>query len=249
MASATLRALDGLTVLAGRVRQGFDRLAVDHQDEMAADDDASHHRTFHLLRKRFPRTKPEAPLLVKRLPRKVESAPTTCVEDSVLDTTDAVDGMRDRLAALYPELDTRAFGVTGRVLRLAQAIDRLRAAHLSQFGLVPGDFDVLATIRRIEGERGVNPGRLLQSVLITSGGLTKRLDRLQAAGWMVRQPDPSDRRGTLVRLTPEGRDLIDRALASLLTREQELIERTLSGRQRDQTAANLRRLVLALPAD
>ena len=165
------------------------------------------------------------------------------------DATDAVDGMRDRLAALYPELDTSAFGVVGRVLRLAQAIDRLRAEHLSQFGLVPGDFDVLATIRRIEGDAGVNPGRLLQSVLITSGGLTKRLDRLQTAGWVVRHPDPADRRATLVRLTPDGRDLADRALPSLLTREREFIERTLSDRQRDQTAASLRRLVLALPED
>jgi DNA-binding MarR family transcriptional regulator len=167
----------------------------------------------------------------------------------VLETTDAVDGMRGRLAVLYPELDTSGFGITGRVLRLAQAVERLGAGHLSGFGLVPGDFDVLATIRRIEGDTGVNPGRLLQSVLITSGGLTKRLDRLQAAGWVVRHPDPDDRRATLVRLTPEGRDLIDRALPSLLTSEQEFIERTLSGRQRDQTAANLRRLVLALPAD
>jgi DNA-binding MarR family transcriptional regulator len=167
----------------------------------------------------------------------------------VLEATDAVDGMRDRLATLYPELDTRAFGVTGRVLRLAQSIDRRRAEHLSQFGLVPGDFDVLATIRRIAGDAGVNPGRLLRSVLITSGGLTKRLDRLQTAGWVDRDPDPDDRRATLVRLTPEGRDLVDRALPSLLASEQELIERTLTDRQRDQTAASLRRLVLALAAD
>jgi DNA-binding MarR family transcriptional regulator len=108
---------------------------------------------------------------------------------------------------------------------------------------------VLATIRRIEGDAGVNPGRLLQSVLITSGGLTKRLDRLQAAGWVVRHPDPDDRRATLVQLTPEGRDLIDRALPSLLASEQELIERTLSTREREQTAASLRRLVLAFPTD
>jgi DNA-binding MarR family transcriptional regulator len=167
----------------------------------------------------------------------------------VPEAPDAVDGMRERLAALYPELDSSAFGVTGRVLRLAQAIDRLRAEHLSQFGLAPGDFDVLATIRRIEDDTGVNPGRLLQSVLITSGGLTKRLDRLQTAGWVVRHPDPDDRRATRVQLTPEGRELIDRALPSLLTSEQQHIERTLSERQRDQAAASLRRLVLAFPAD
>ena len=165
------------------------------------------------------------------------------------DTTDAVDGMRDRLAELYPELDTSAFALTGRVLRLAQAVERLRAEHLKDFGLVPGDFDVLATIRRIEGDTGVNPGRLLQSVLITSGGLTKRLDRLETAGWVARQPDPDDRRATLVRLTPEGRHLIDRALTSLLSREHELVNRTVTDRQRDQAAATLRRLVSATSSD
>jgi DNA-binding MarR family transcriptional regulator len=167
----------------------------------------------------------------------------------VPESTDAVDGMRDRLAALYPDLDTSAFGVTGRVLRLARSIDHLRTEHLSQFDLVPGDFDVLATIRRIEGDTGVNPHRLLRSVLITSGGLTKRLDRLQTAGWVARHPDPDDRRATLLRLTAEGRDLVDRALPSLLASEQELIERAFTDRQRDQTAASLRRLALALPTD
>lgn len=163
------------------------------------------------------------------------------------DTPDGIDAMRERLAELYPDLDTSAFGVTGRILRLAQAIDRRRAEHLKEFELAPGDFDVLATIRRIEGTDGVNPGRLLLSVLITSGGLTKRLDRLEAAGWVARHPDPGDRRATLVRLTAEGRHLIDRVLPSLLNREHEILAEALSDRQRDQVAGSLRRLVLSLP--
>ncbi len=165
------------------------------------------------------------------------------------DTTDPIDGMRERLAELYPELDTSAFGLTGRVLRLAQAFERHRAEHLKQFDLAPGDFDVMATIRRIEGDTGVNPGTLLQSVLITSGGLTKRLDRLEAAGWLARHPDPGDRRATLVRLTPQGRELLDQALQSLLTSEREFVNGTIPQRLRDQTAATLRRLVLALADD
>lgn len=160
---------------------------------------------------------------------------------------DAVDGMRDRLAELHPDLDTSAFALTGRILRLAQSLERLRAEHLKEFGLVPGDFDVLATIRRIEGDTGVNPRRLLRSVLITSGGLTKRLDRLETAGWIGRHPDPDDRRATLVRLTSEGRDLIDRVLPSLLSREHELVAQAVTDRQRDQVAATLRQLLLALP--
>ncbi len=160
------------------------------------------------------------------------------------DTTDAVDDMRQRLSELYPDLDTSAFGVVGRVLRLAGTLEALRAEHLATFGLAPGDFDVLATIRRIEGDRGVNPGTLLRSVLITSGGLTKRLDRLESAGFVGRHPDPDDRRGTLVRLTPDGMDLVDRALTSLLTLEGELVAASLSQRQVDQVAGLLRRVVI-----
>lgn len=163
--------------------------------------------------------------------------------------SDGIDGMRERLAELYPELDTSAFGLTGRVLRLAQAIERHRSEHLKQFDLAPGDFDVMATLRRIEGDTGAHPGTLLQSVLITSGGLTKRLDRLEAAGWLARHPDPGDRRATLVRLTPQGRELLDQALQSLLTSERELVDGAIPQRQRDQAAATLRRLVLALTSD
>jgi DNA-binding MarR family transcriptional regulator len=172
--------------------------------------------------------------------------PRPTPEAAVPDSTDAVDRMRERLAELYPDLDTSAFGLTGRVLRVARALERHRAAHLKEFGLTPGDFDVLTTIRRIEGDAGVNPARLLQSVLITSGGLTKRLDRLESAQWVARGPDPHDRRGTLVRLTTQGRTMLDRALRSLLTEESELIGGAIPRRQRDQTAAALRRLALTL---
>lgn len=165
------------------------------------------------------------------------------------DTPDDVDRIRDRLAELYPALDTTAFGVTGRVLRLAQAFERSRADHLAAFDLTPGDFDVLATIRRLEGTERVNPTRLLRSVLITSGGLTKRLDRLETGGLIARRHDPEDRRGALIRLTRKGRSLVDRALPSLLTMERDLMADGLTARQLDQAAALLRRLTATVPPD
>lgn len=73
--------------------------------------------------------------------------------------SDEVGRIRDRLAALYPDLDTSAFGVTGRVLRLAKDLEGLRTDHPAAFELTPGDFDVLATIRRLEGAEKVNPTR------------------------------------------------------------------------------------------
>lgn len=165
------------------------------------------------------------------------------------DSSDEVGRMRDRLAELYPDLDTSAFGVTGRVLRLAQQFESLRADHLATFELTPGDFDVLATIRRLEGTERINPARLLQSVLITSGGLTKRLDRLEEAGLIARYRDPQDRRGALLRLTPDGTTLVDRALPSLLTMERELVAQSLSDRQLEQASSLLLRLAVSVRGD
>jgi len=159
-------------------------------------------------------------------------------------TDDAVDEIRQELAALYPNLDTVAFGVIGRILRLAGDIDNWRTDHLATYHLTPADFNVLATIRR-KGAEGINPGSVLQTLFITSGGLTKRLDRLEAAGLIERHPDPVDRRGTLLRLTEEGADRIDKAIPSLLHREAEILRSALSGRQLDETASLLRRLMLS----
>jgi DNA-binding MarR family transcriptional regulator len=122
----------------------------------------------------------------------------------------------------------------------------MRAAHLQSFDLTPGDFDVLATIRRRQDKGGLNPGQVLESVLITSGGLTKRIDRLEKAGLIERHPDPGDRRGTLLRLTPAGRKRIDQAISSLLEMEHEKVTAALGDRRVVESANLLRRLTASL---
>lgn len=159
---------------------------------------------------------------------------------------DAVDEIRQELAGLYPDLDTSVFGVVGRVLRLARNIDSWRAEHLAAYQLTPADFNVLASMRR-KGESGINPGSLLETLLISSGGLTRRLDRLEAAGLIERQPDPEDRRATLLWLTAEGTRRIDAAIPSLLEREDELVRRVLTDRGLEDASSVLRRLILSVP--
>lgn len=155
---------------------------------------------------------------------------------------DPVDKIRQRLAVLYPDLDTEVFGVTGRILRLAREIEARRAQHLASFNLSPGDFDLMATLRRTDEGEGVNPGRLLESLLVTSGGLTKQLDRLEAAGHIERHPDPGDRRATRVRLTQQGLEVIDEVLPSLLEMEGETTGSKLTASQLERMASMLRRL-------
>jgi DNA-binding MarR family transcriptional regulator len=159
---------------------------------------------------------------------------------------DVVDEIRQELVGLYSDLDTAAFGVVGRILRLARNIETWRAEHLSAYQLTPADFDVLATMRR-KGDDGINPGILLDALLISSGGLTRRLDRLEAAGLIRRHPDPEDRRATLLRLTKEGASRIDLAIPSLLEWEDEVLRQVLTERGLQETSSVLRRLMLNVP--
>ena len=81
---------------------------------------------------------------------------------------------------------------------------------VDRYGLQPGWFDLLATLRRAGAPYELNPTQLMQATMLSSGGMTKRLDRMAEAGLVERRADPTDRRGTLVRLTRRGRSTIDR---------------------------------------
>lgn len=162
---------------------------------------------------------------------------------------DAIDRIRGELAAIDVDVDTGGLAVTGRLLRLGRQIESARDRLLGQFGLSVADFDVLATLRRRAHTGGLKAKDLQASVMITSGGMTKRLDRLQAAGLIERRPDPDDRRGVVITLTSAGRELIDEVLPVLLTAETEAIRAAIgSERDRERLASLLRRLLLAADA-
>lgn len=83
-------------------------------------------------------------------------------------------------------------------------------AFFKQHGLQAGEFDVLATLRRSGTPYALTPTQLFEALMLSSGGMTNRLDRLERGGLIVRTPNPEDRRGTLVSLTEQGLELIDR---------------------------------------
>jgi DNA-binding MarR family transcriptional regulator len=104
-----------------------------------------------------------------------------------------------------------------------QLTERLVAVY-GQFGLSEGEFDVLATLRRAGAPYERAAGELADHTLVTTGGLTKRVDRLEARGLVERRAEASDARRRLVRLTPAGLDLIDRAFTAHLANEHRIIE-------------------------
>jgi DNA-binding MarR family transcriptional regulator len=158
----------------------------------------------------------------------------------------------DRLVAAWarerPDLDVRPLEVLSRVTRLARHLDRARRTAFAAHDLEGWEFDVLAALRRAGRPYVLSPGQLLGQTLVTSGTMTNRVDRLERRGLVQRMPDPADRRGVRVRLTPRGKERVDAALADLLDRERELLD-GLSRTEQETLSALLRRLVLPFEAD
>ena len=124
----------------------------------------------------------------------------------------------DRLVAAWrdarPDLDPSPLEVVGRVIVLAQHLERSVDSALEKHKLTLGQFDILATLRRHGKKGGLSPSQLLESVMLSSGGMTARLDKLAEAGLVYRKADATDRRVVVVELTAKGRRVIDAATAT-----------------------------------
>jgi len=155
---------------------------------------------------------------------------------------DGVDRILEQWAEERPDLDTEAMGVIGRIYRIAKGAGDLAEKACARFGITRGDFDVLATLRRAGAPYQLSPSALTASLMLTSGGVTGRIDRLERAGLVRRSPDPSDRRGQLVSLTEEGLSVIDDAVGAGLATQQEYLA-ALSPTKRRQLDALLRELL------
>src|SRR5690242_10085540 len=155
---------------------------------------------------------------------------------------DEVDRLLEAWRRERPDLDVTPMEVLSRVSRLARHLDRARSQAFDAHELESWEFDVLAALRRAGTPYRLSPGKLLKETLVTSGTMTNRVDRLEARGLVERLPDPNDRRGVLVQLTPAGRDKVDAAMAGLLAHERTLLG-GLSDRDQQQIARALRELV------
>jgi DNA-binding MarR family transcriptional regulator len=159
---------------------------------------------------------------------------------------DGVDEIVDQWRRERPELDPSPIGVVGRISRLARELEQRLEPVYREHGLEPGWHDVLATLRRIGPPYRLRPSDFTGALMLTSSGTTKRLDRLEQAGLITREPDREDRRGTLITLTDAGRELIDAATEAHLTNERRLLA-ALTADEQGGLADLLRKLQLGLP--
>ena len=145
---------------------------------------------------------------------------------------DGVDDILDQWRRERPDLDPSPIGIVGRVSRLARELEQRLEPVYAQHGLEPGWHDVLATLRRSGPRYRLRPTEFTSTLMLTSSGTTKRLDRLEQAG--------------LITLTAAGRRLIDSVTEAHLANEQRLLS-ALSEAERKRLADLLRKLQLGLP--
>ena len=122
-----------------------------------------------------------------------------------------------------PDLDLLPMEVVG-YLKTTQLLTQERLqVFFKSHGLQAGEFDVLATLRRAGPPYRLGPTQLFETLMISSGGMTSRLDRLEKAGLIVRSPNPEDRRGTLVSLTDKGLALMERMIPEHVDNEARML--------------------------
>jgi DNA-binding MarR family transcriptional regulator len=163
------------------------------------------------------------------------------------DEPDHVDRVREQWREVRPDLDTRPMGVVARVGRTASYFDHSVNAQLGEHGLNRGAWDVLASLRREGPPYELSPTELYRGLMRTSGAMTNRLHKLEAAGLIERRPDPDDGRGIVVRLTERGRAVVDEIAPLHLENERELLS-ALSAEELATLEGTLRKLLRDLEA-
>ena len=137
--------------------------------------------------------------------------------------TDAVDAIVEQWARERPDLDASAKQVTGRIVRLASLFQQSYGQAFSSVMLSDGDYGLLATLRRAGAPYELTPTDLARHRMMTSGGMTAVIDRLERKGLVTRLPNPNDRRGSLVKLTDEGRRIVEAAMELHADVEHQLV--------------------------
>lgn len=157
---------------------------------------------------------------------------------------DHVDGFLEQLAPELPELDLAVEGIVDRTMGLSRRFRRMMDDTLAGFGLTWGEFRVLSSLRHAGPPHRRSPGKLAEHAELSSGAMTNRLDKLEAAGLVRRLPDPADRRGIQVELTEQGLATWQESVG-VQARKEALIASALGEDEKERLNALLRRLMLA----
>jgi DNA-binding MarR family transcriptional regulator len=162
--------------------------------------------------------------------------------------TDGVDQIQDQWRRECPLVDVSGMAIVGRITRINRDLRVQLDEVFTKHRLESWEFDVLATLRRHGAPFQLTAGQLVESMMVTSGAITHRLDVLERRGLISRDRRADDRRVVVVELTQQGLELVDAVLPDHAANEQRLVS-LLSPRDREVLTAILRRYHLALQHD
>ena len=158
--------------------------------------------------------------------------------------SDAVDKILAQWQRERPDLDVSPMGIIGRMGRLAKHLERAIQETFSEFSLTVGEFDVLAALRRSGQPYQLSPTELFNTLMVSSGTMTHRIDRLEQAELVRRIPEPSDRRGTRIELTDKGFNIIEKAVEAHVINEHRVLS-VLEASERKALTQLLRKLLVS----
>ncbi len=158
---------------------------------------------------------------------------------------DPVDQMVARWTEERPDLNVSSMRVLARVSLAARLFGRVVEREYAKRDLNSASFDVLAMLRQVGTPYRLTPTQLYTSLRVSSGTMTNRIDQLERAGLVVRIPDPRDRRGLIVQLTPQGLEVVDALVAGHAELGQQVV-RALPAEEETCLINGLRKLIVAL---
>lgn len=148
-----------------------------------------------------------------------------------------------------PSLDMDPMVLIGRLAEVQHLMGESRLEPIfASYNLKRGEFDVLATLRRAGPPYALTPTQLYQSTMVSSGGMTARIDRLEKNGYIERKPHPTDRRALMVALSPKGKKLIEEMMPAYVQAQHDAVS-SLTKPEQKSLSALLATLAESLNAD
>lgn len=148
------------------------------------------------------------------------------------DTPDEIDLIQHEWSVSRPDLPVRSIGVITRIWRIAKLLTDDRRHTMNQLGMEPAIRDLLANLRRSGPPYRLRVGELAVRCRVSKGAITQRVERAEAAGFvhstsaraMTRDDHGErDQRAVWIELTPQGRELVETTVETLLRHEDTLV--------------------------
>jgi len=159
--------------------------------------------------------------------------------------TDIVDELLNQWSAERPRMDVSALGVVVRIQMLAKLLKQRTARALEDHALKHSEYDVLSVLRRQGAPFELPATEIASSALLTTGAMTTRIDGLEKRGFVRRRKSRKDARSILVRLTPRGIEIVDRAIEARLEEASQVLA-NIPTAERKQMADSLRELLVSI---